>query len=145
MPFKDLEDGLYLVEQKSVFKGNNILHYGVLDVGNILNHPKYLHENPLILHQTPPQIRADYLSNTGIWTVRGVVTLEDLDAAIKRIQDALKNPHYDLFGHNCEHFARYVTQGKRTSHQVMAAVGTAAILGVLFWVIIRNGGTRFHA
>lgn len=117
MPFQTLGDGLYLVKQKSLNKPG-IEHYGILDVGNRLRHPNVDGVNPTIVHQTPPQLRIDWFANTGNWEVLGKITDENM--AIERIKYAANNPGYDLFGNNCEQFARYVATGKHESTQLQA-------------------------
>lgn len=58
-----------------------------------------------------------------------------IDAAIRRLNYFLnrgKTPRYHLFSQNCEHFARFVVEGKRQSPQVQTGVilGTLACAGV---------------
>lgn len=55
----------------------------------------------------------------------------DENAALRRVAIAARNPKYDLFGNNCEHFARYIASGKRESHQVRGFVAFAAGLLLL--------------
>ncbi len=57
----------------------------------------------------------------------------DIEGAKARLKEAFKNPNYDLFGNNCEHFARFVTQNQRTSHQVFWGVTGTAVAGVLLY------------
>lgn len=85
-------------------------------------------ERPVVVHQTPPKARADWFEGTGTWQVLGRIT--DEAYALNRMREALRTPHYNLFGNNCEHFARYVATGKRESTQVQGAVvmvGLAAL------------------
>ena len=51
--------------------------------------------------------------------------------AKKRIDEALRNPLYDLFGNNCEHFARYVTTGIKKSKQLQNTVAVVALGALL--------------
>ena len=136
MPYQNLEDGLYLVEQASNKNGIPVTHYGVLDVGNILQHPEIDGTHPVVIHQTPPNIRADFLGNTGSWNISGKVT--DVSGAIARVKEAIKNPAYDLFGNNCEHFARFVTLGQRYSNQVFWGGAAAVALSVLAFYALRE-------
>ncbi|HEY9032115.1 MAG TPA: hypothetical protein VIM93_12195 [Kangiella sp.] len=136
MPYQNLEDGLYLIEQSSDKNGIPIKHYGVLDVGNILQHPAIDGTHPIVVHQTPPNIRADFLGNTGTWSVLGKVT--DLSGAIERVKEAIKNPAYDLFGNNCEHFARFVAMGRRYSSQVFWGGAAVVALSVLAFYTLRE-------
>lgn len=129
MPFQNQPDGLYLVRQKSQAK--RVDHYGILDIGNRLG----LNEvapwsQPIVIHQTPPEIQLHWLQDTGSWEILGRVT--DEPDAIARINHVRRTPEYDLFGHNCEHFARYVATGKRESTQVQIAVAVAGLVALAF-------------
>lgn len=129
MPHGWLNDGLHLLVQTSVEKG--VDHYGILDVGNRIRHPQVgPFDQPIVIHQTPPAIRIDWLQNTGQWTHLGVITDEAM--AIARIHEAGKNPEYDLFGNNCEHFARFVATGRRESRQVQTAAIVTGLVALAF-------------
>jgi hypothetical protein len=129
MPYQNLPDGLFLLKRPSPDKG--VEHYGVLDVGNRLGFPEADGSHPVVIHQTPPSVRYDWLQNTGDWHVIGQVI--DEEAAAARLKLALSTPEYNLFGHNCEHFARYVTTGVWASTQLQAAglVAGLALLAVV--------------
>jgi hypothetical protein len=129
MPYLQHQDGLYLLKQKSLEKG--VDHYGIMDVGNRLRHPQVngLHP-PTVIHQAPPSIRLDWLQDTGTWEMLGRITNEG--DAIDRLNIALKNPTYDLFGHNCEHFARYVATGKKESTQIQAVGLITGLVALAF-------------
>lgn len=116
MPYQELSDGLYLVKQQSPTK--SVDHYGIADIGNRsgLQHVYGFLSRPVVIHQTPPALRADWLENTGQWTVLGRITDELM--AQQRLREASANPAYDLFGNNCEHFARFIATGKRESTQL---------------------------
>lgn len=129
MPYQHLADGLYLIKQKSASKG--VDHYGILDVGNRLGHPAVNGLQPVVVHQSPPSIRLNWLQDTGTWEVLGKITSER--DAIARIRDAYQTPAYDLFGHNCEHFARYVATGKHESTQIQAAAVVAGLATLLYF------------
>ncbi len=131
MPHNIRKAGLYLLMQKTQMKGVLVDHYGILDIGNRMNLPNAGWQ-PLVIHQTPPQIRLDRLADTGDWKVLGQIT--DETDAISRINKAIENNAYDLFGNNCEHFARYVATGRRESTQLQAlglGVGLLAIVVIL--------------
>lgn len=129
MPFQHLSDGLYLLRQKSVEKG--VDHYGILDVGNRINHPRVSFlQQPVVIHQLLPSIQIDWLQNTGQWKVLAKIT--DEGDAISRMYKALENPKYNLFKNNCEHFARYVADGKHESTQVQVAVAIAGLVALTF-------------
>ena len=131
MPYQGYSDGLYLVAQKSEAKG--VDHYGIMDIGNRIRHPGADGINPVIIHQTPPTIRIDWFQNTGVWRVLGAVADESF--ALQRLNAAFANPNYDLFGNNCEHFARFVALGTRESTQVKAAVVVAGLAALTIVVV----------
>jgi hypothetical protein len=124
MPNQQLVAGLYLLKQHSPSKG--VEHYGILDTGNRLGYG----QQAVVVHQTPPGIRVDLLASTGEWLVLGRVL--DEAGAIARIRMSLENPRYDLFGHNCEHFARFVATGRRESHQLQAVGAVAGLIAVVW-------------
>ncbi len=125
MPYQTLQDALYLVVQHSPAKG--VDHYGILDVGNNLGYPSAL--EPVVIHQSPPAIRADWLSTTGSWSIVGRIV--DTAGGLLRLRSALASPNYDLLGNNCEHFARYVACGRRESSQVQGALVVAGLIGLI--------------
>lgn len=127
MPDRRLESGLYLIKQKSEVKNIVVDHYGILDIGNRLKLANAW--QPIVIHQTPPRIRTDWLANTGNWAVLGRIADEQF--AINRINKALENDTYDLFGNNCEHFALYVAHGKRESTQIQGIVFTIGLILLL--------------
>ena len=134
MPFQGLQDGIYLVRQKSIRK-KDIDHYGVLDIGNRLNLANADGFNPVVIHQAPPQIRVDNLEDTGSWELLEQSIDEKL--AENRFWKACENPIYFLGNNNCEHFARYVVCGIRESKQLQGAV---IIIGV--FALALHGLTR---
>jgi hypothetical protein len=128
VPYQGFSDGLYLLKQKSQAKG--VDHYGIMDIGNRLNQSLPFGAQPVVVHQTPPSLRMDWLQNTGQWEVMGRIT--DEPAAIARINEAAKTPNYDLFGNNCEHFARYAATGRRESTQLQTAVVVAGLAALTY-------------
>jgi hypothetical protein len=126
VPYQGYPDGLYLVARPSAEKG--VDHYGILDIGDRLKVPNADGINPIVVHQCPPSIRADWLQDTGIWQVLGQIT--DEPYPIQRYHAAIASPAYSFFGHNCEHFARFVATGIHESKQLQAA-GWVAGLAVL--------------
>jgi len=50
MPYQNHPDGLYLLKQASEKSGIAIDHYGVADIGNVLEHPESDGSHPLIIH-----------------------------------------------------------------------------------------------
>lgn len=135
MPNYKLRNGLYLIKQKCQVKGLLVDHYGILDIGNRLCLPVN-GSAPVVIHQTPPRIRTDWLNNTGQWDLLGQIV--DEPRAIARINKVLENDMYDLFGNNCEHFARFVATGARESTQLQA-LGLFIGLLVTFVVLTKSG------
>ena len=129
MPYQNFPDGLYLLKQPSEKKGIAIEHYGIADVGNTLGHSQLDGSHPVVIHQTPPCIRIDWLGNTGRWEVIGKIM--DVAGAKSRLRSAFKNPAYDLFGNNCEHFARFVAQNQHHSNQILWGVAGLSLVGLL--------------
>ncbi len=127
MPYQGYADGLCLLMQPGA-KG--VDHYGILDIGNRIGHPQVDGRHPIVIHQTPPTIVMNWLQETGSWSVRGRIT--DEPYAIGRLKAALKNPSYDVFGNNCEHFARFVATGKRESTQLQVIVVVAGLAALAF-------------
>lgn len=136
MPFGPYPDGLYIMKQKSPNKG--VDHYGILDVGNRIRHPQIHSIHPVVLHQTPPEVRLDWYHNTGSWEMVGRVT--DEPGALARIAEAMKNPKYDLFGNNCEHFARFIATGKRESVQLQTVAAVAGFAALIFLIVQEERG-----
>jgi hypothetical protein len=133
MPYQGYPDGLYLVKQKSVEKG--VDHYGILDIGNRIQHPQVDGINPVVIHQVVPTLRMDWFHMTGAWDVLGAITDEGM--ARQRLNEAGTRPNYNLFGNNCEHFARFIATGKHESTQLQA-VGAAVGLAALAFVVLKN-------
>lgn len=133
MPFQGRPDGLYFLKQASSHKG--VDHYGILDIGNRIQHPEVDGIHPVVIHMTPPNLRIDWFQGTGAWTVLGVVA--DEAGAIQRMNSAFQCPDYHWFGNNCEHFARFVATGTRESKQVQAGAAVAG-LALLAFLAIRD-------
>jgi len=129
MPYQKYPDGLYLLKQKSAAKG--VDHYGILDIGNRISHPQVDGRHPVVIHQTPPSIKIDWLQNSGVWEILGRIT--DEQDAITRMTSAFQSSNYNLFGHNCEHFARYVATGRHESTQLQAVGVVAGLAALVFY------------
>jgi len=123
MPYQDFADGVYLAAQPS--RKGGFAHFGALDIGNCLEIPGADGINPIIVHQCPPRIRADWLYDTGTWQLLAVAA--DPAAALQRYKAALTNPDYYVLRHNCEHFARFVVIGTWESKQLQAIGWLAGI------------------
>ena len=122
-----LRSGLYLVTR---LKLPGVVHYGVLDVGNRLR-AIGIASGAMVWHQHPTGLRVDPFQQHE-WLVGARIV--DEDGARNRLQAAKRSPLYDLFGNNCEHFARLIATGSRKSVQVGLAIGvaTAVVLWLLF-------------
>ena len=119
--------GIYLVKTASETAPNLIDHFGVMIVGKYLKLLGYSDEIPLIFHliNTGPQV--DWLEVFGKPEVLGKVSLTQELPAIKRLRFAFNNLNRWYFSNNCEHFARYITEGYKQSIQLQ----NAAVLGSL--------------
>ncbi|MDO8267443.1 MAG: hypothetical protein Q7T32_06375 [Moraxellaceae bacterium] len=135
MPFQGIEDGLYLIKQEAVKNGIKIDHYGILDIGNTLMHEAVDGSHPVVIHQTPPRLRIDWLRDTGTWNIEGLIT--DLAGAKARIIEAARTPNYDLFGNNCEHFARFVAFSKKNSTQIFWGTVGVGVTGFLAYHLFK--------
>lgn len=128
MPYQGYPDGLYLAVRRSPEKA--VDHYGIIDIGNRFRLAGADGINPVVVHQRPPAIAAEWLQHAGPGDWRILGKIGDEGYAIERLKQAVANPAYDLFGNNCEHFARFIATGVRQSTQLQAAgivVGLATI------------------
>jgi hypothetical protein len=133
VPHQGLPDGLYVVKQ---FRAEKLVfHFAILDVGNRLGLLVGSGAEPVVVHQPPEGLRADFLGQTGQWTLVGNVA--DESSARVRLIEALQAPAYDLFGNNCEHFVHFVASGVRRSPQLALAALVAA--GLVFLAAARSG------
>ena len=130
MPFQGLDDGLYLVKRHIEGKQKGFWHYGVIDIANVSGILQIPGPFPLLIHQIPPGLRSEYIFDFNGFEFMGKVMPEFEHEARQRIWETWKNPKYNLFGNNCEHFARYVTTGKKESKQLQAFGGIAALAAV---------------
>jgi hypothetical protein len=134
-----MNKGLYLVKCAVEVKGKLLVdHYGIVDVGNILGQLPPGDGRSIVVHQTSPEIKKDWFE-PGDWLNLGTIT--DIEFAKQRFNEAIKNPKYDLFGNNCEHFARFISTGKRESLQIQnyTALG---FVGVLVVAACISGNSR---
>jgi hypothetical protein len=139
MPYNNIADGLYLAQQPGIkAKGIPVTHFGIIDIGNVLENPNVnSRKGPTVIHQTPPEVRCEYVSAERPWSITHQIT--DIHAAKSRIANAVKNKAYDLFGNNCEHFARYIATDKKYSGQVViGTIATASVIALavhLLWPV----------
>lgn len=117
MHYQGCADGLYFAVQRSAAKGFD--HYGIIDIGNRRRASSMDKLHPVVRHQRPPGITADWLRDTGDWQLTHRIA--DEAAALERIRIALTDPVYAALRHNCEHFARWVAFGVWESKQLQAA------------------------
>ena len=138
MPTTRPPDGLYLVRCHgapiTLGKPNVNLpveHYAIMDVGNRFGLEEVDPSQPVIIHQTPANVRIEPTAVRGEqWTI--VERIVDVAEAKKRFEAALNKPDYNLADNNCEHFARFVANGKRESTQLMGyAVASAVTLVIV--------------
>lgn len=54
----------------------------------------------------------------------------DFEGAKVRLKETFRNPEYDLFGNNCEHFARFVAFNQKYSSQIL--IGTRGLVATGF-------------
>ena len=139
--YDQLSPGLYLLKQRSLQKG--VDHYAILDIGNRLERDWNYGQRPAIVHQTPPTLRPDWAQDTGEWEIIGQVV--DESGARARIAMVAIAPNYDLFGNNCEHFARFVATGVRASHQVRGYCLIGALVAIAIIANQRVSGARLRA
>lgn len=126
-----LSDGIYQVKRKSTYP--LIEHYGVVVIGKHLESLGFYDKRPRVIHKTDLGICADFF-NLSEWQRLKFVSVSQVDQEIMRIKVALKNPTYDLLLGNCEHFARFVMEGKEYSTQVQT-VGIMAVSALaLIWL-----------
>lgn len=132
MPYQGHADGLYLVARRSPEKG--VDHYGIVDIGNRFHLTGADGIRPVVVHQRPPAIAAEWLNNAGPGDWRVLGKIGDESYATERLRQAAANPAYNLFGNNCEHFARFIATGVRQSTQLQTA-GIVAGLAALAVVV----------
>ncbi len=136
MPYKGWEDGLHLIKQPGI-KNLELDHYGIMDVGNHLRYSQGAIFRPLVVHLGPPAVRVDWLQDLESVEVLG--RIYDERGAIRRLNEAMRNPNYDAFNNNCEHFARYIAYGRRESIQLQWFVIGAAAVGLFLYARARGG------
>ena len=130
--YQGISNGLYLCH-RNARKLGFIKHHALLDLGNVLRNPKARGTHPIIYHQTIKGLRIEYLGSE-TWMVDVGNPIVDLERARARILDARKNPKYDLFQNNCQHFVNRVAKGKNESEQLQV-VGAIVVIGALVAVV----------
>lgn len=126
----ELTKGLYLVKKPAEKFLGLVDHYAVIDVGNSLRLFPKTEKGPVVIEKIDGKgIVVGYILDN--WTIIGKVSDHYLFPASFRLVQALKDPTYDLFGNNCEHFARFIAEGKKESIQVKSFGALALIFGVV--------------
>ncbi|HEV7646456.1 MAG TPA: hypothetical protein VGO50_21155 [Pyrinomonadaceae bacterium] len=139
-----LPKGIYLFNKSTVYPFTQ--HYVVVIKGHeFLKHFDIYDDQPRVIHKTNIGIHIDqpktYGAWEGTWNLIGRVIPSESANAIWRMQISLMYPtNYDLFLNNCEHFARFVTEGYKQSTQVQN-FGWGAAIGIGF-VLLSNWGDR---
>ncbi|HEY3525778.1 MAG TPA: hypothetical protein VGK47_06255 [Nitrososphaeraceae archaeon] len=131
-------DGMYKVQQRSP---RGVIHHAILDNGNTSQRLPAGYREPVIIHLVQQGIVIQRAYGTGVWGVMDIIY--DEESAIARMDLALMNPFYNLAFNNCEHFSNYVAYGVRFSSQVQAAVGIAAMVGLIAWNNQQNWSARY--
>ena len=129
-----LKNGMYLVK-RPIIDSKVGEHYGVMICGKTLRKLGFPENRSIIIHKTDKGISPTWTDISGKWCLvdNGSVPSNQIDEAVNRINISLATPNYYLFFSNCEHFARFVTQGVAQSTQVQNfAVGLG--LAVAFFL-----------
>lgn len=149
------QKGLYLA-RKWAGPMTPVFHWGIIDIGQCLGgmslpaaarHTLVLLEGAeeapgTVVHRTPGELRYEPVSDLHRWKL--LRRIEDEAGARARIAHALQDPAYNLVGNNCEHFARYIADGRKHSGQVMVGLmglmglGAAAFYATTRWLIKRR-------
>ncbi|TGL21712.1 hypothetical protein EHQ46_07605 [Leptospira yanagawae] len=126
----ELTKGLYLLKRPAEKYWGLVDHYAVMDVGNTSSLFPNVGQRPIVIEKVEGKgIIASY--NSKNWTILGKVKDHHILSATLRLIQALENPTYDLFGNNCEHFARFIAEGKKESEQVNSFGALALFFGVV--------------
>jgi Lecithin retinol acyltransferase len=130
-------DGIYLLNKpiENPFQKPG-RHYGILIKGQRFLEILGIHDRrPIVIHKTNNGIYRDS-AETYEWEILGQVPPHQITDAMRRMQLSLLSPlNYDLFINNCEHFARFVTTGKKESSQVQGV----AVIGGLVLLLLLGG------
>ncbi|TGK42468.1 hypothetical protein [Leptospira andrefontaineae] len=126
----ELTKGLYLAKKPAKEYFNLVDHYGVIDIGNVSGLFHNAGQSPIVIEKIAGKGNvANYASSD--WIIIGKVKDHHILSAKIRLKTALNDPTYDLLGNNCEHFARFITEGKKRSTQVNV-FAMAAMAGLVF-------------
>lgn len=129
MSYQGFENGLYLASRQVNKAGGLLKHAGVIDIGNVLQHPDFDERFPVLYHQTVSGLIAERL--IGSWG--DLQAIVDIEGAYERLLYAAENPEYNLFENNCEHFANFMATGQKFSGQLRGVSVLALLAGFLWW------------
>ena len=127
-----LRNGMFLVK-RSIIDAKAGEHYGVMVCGKTLRKLGFLENRSIIIHKTDKGILPVWADISGEWYFVNKVPLNQIDGAVDRINISRATPEYHLIFSNCEHFARFVTEGSSRSTQVQT-VGVAVSILTLLWL-----------
>ena len=115
-----LKEGIYLVSRKGA-KSDSYDHYGIAVSGKFLKEFNFWGNKSKVIHRIDSGVvENDY--DPLSWQVLYRMPENEIPLAILRTKLSL-NEKYNLILNNCEHFARYVTTGKKESSQVQNVFG----------------------
>lgn len=131
-----LPKGVYLAIRPAEKMGGLIDHYGVVEIGNVLGLVEYDVRYPIVYEKNVGEgLVANYADSR--WKIVSKVDDQFLNQVRTRLNLSSQNPRYDLFGNNCEHFARFVVEGKSYSGQLQTAGVIAGVIGII-WLVNRD-------
>lgn len=126
----ELKNGLYLVKRPAEKYWRLVDHYAVIDAGNTSGLFSGFGQRPILIEKIEGKGNVfSYMS--GEWTILGKVRDHQVFYATLRLIQALHDPTYNLFGNNCEQFARFIAEGKKTSKQVNSLGAIALFFGAV--------------
>ena len=125
---QNLNTGLYRVRRAST--ASKSVQHAAIALGLLPPKEAVFNQRAVVIvHQTPPVLQAEF-HPAGLgdeWTVDA--SIPDETGARARLEAAKANPKYEALGNNCEHFASFISEGKRTSPQLwLLGTVVAAIL-----------------
>ncbi|XDD45585.1 hypothetical protein AB3N60_12820 [Leptospira sp. WS39.C2] len=126
----ELTKGLYLVKKPAEKFLGLVDHYAVIDAGNTSGLFSNFGQGPILIEKIVGKGNV-YRYMSGDWTILGKVKDHHIFAATLRLAQALNDPSYDLLGNNCEHFARFIAEGRKTSKQVNSFGAIALFFGAV--------------
>lgn len=123
-------EGIYLVNRKGSLS-SGYYHYGFAVSGKFLNYFNLPKGVAKVIHKDNKKVVADDYDALS-WQVIHKMPENEIPLAIIRTKQTL-NESYNLLSNNCEHFARYVTTGKKESSQIQV-LGVLAVSAALIWL-----------